>query len=396
VHILKWPDSAIRRINFINRKQKSVKGLKFGNRQNAIYAAVTGAEVRYYTSGNNGNVDDDDEILSSEDEHEDDINGNSDDELEDEINENKSSPEDEDEDDEENSSPEDEDEDEASEVESVAPDNPSREDDDEEETSQVESVAPENQADEVDPLPTTRSARTYKPYNWAKHFPETARTQYREGAEGTWLRPYYIDDKNNMMKRLSTCIFYQDSYFREDIEETKLKGGNYSEFIESWDDKDQYQLYHEALDWLGFRQNEIVELSFKAQQWSIQQGIRKFGDEGKKSTMKEIENLAVKNNCFGEVNYKSLSQEQKDKALPILIFMVKKRNGDIKTRGCANGCVQRIYTDRNSVSSPAPDFYAFKYVYAVIAKEDRDVATVDLPGFFCKQTKMVKRRFYLI
>jgi len=82
------------------------------------------------------------------------------------------------------------------------PENPSREDDDKEETSQVESVAPENRADEVDPLPTTRSGRTYKPYDWAKHFPETAHTQYREGAEGTWSRPYYIDATNNMIKRL--------------------------------------------------------------------------------------------------------------------------------------------------------------------------------------------------
>ena len=120
-----------------------------------------------------------------------------------------------------------------------------------------------------------------------------------------------------MIKRLSTGMFYQDSYFRQDVEETKSKSGNFSEVIECWDDKNQYQLYHEALDWLGFKQNEIVELSFKAQQWSVQQGIRKFGDEGKKLAMKEIKNLAVKNNCFGEVDYKSLSQEK------ILVFEIK-------------------------------------------------------------------------
>ena len=154
-------------------------------------------------------------------------------------------------------------------------------------------------------------------------------------------------------------------------------------------------MYHEALDWLGFRQNEIVELSFKAQQWSVQQGIRKFGDEGKKSAMKEIKNLAVKNNCFGEVDYKSLSQEKKDKALPVLMFMVKKRNGDIKTRGYANGSVQQIYTDKNSVSSPTPDFYAFKYVCAVIAKEGRDVATVDLPDFFLQTEQDGEEELYL-
>jgi len=116
-----------------------------------------------------------------------------------------------------------------------------------------------------------------------------------------------------MIERLIIGIFYQDSYFREDVEETKLKVGNYSEFIERWDDKDQYQLYHEALDWLGFRQNETVELSFKAQQRSVQQGIRKFSDE-------RNQKYSCENNCFGEVDYKSLSQEQKDKALPILIY----------------------------------------------------------------------------
>jgi len=333
VHILKWPDSAIHRINFINRKQKSVKGLKFGNRQNAIDAAVTGAEV-----GNNGDVNNDEEILSSEDEHADDVNGNREDEHEDEIGNSEDEHEDEingnsedeheaeinDNVDADNSSPEDGDEGEESEVELVVQENSSRKDEDGEKTSQVESVALENRADEVDPLPTTRSRRTYKPYDWAKHFPETAHTQYREGAEGTWSRSYYIDNTSSMVKRLSTSMFYQDSYFREDIEETKLKSGNYSEVIECWDDKDQYQLYHKALDWLGFRQNDIVELSFKAQQWSVQQGIRKFGDEGKKSAMKEIKNLAVKNNCFGEVDYKSLSQEKKDKALPILMFKEKK------------------------------------------------------------------------
>ena len=40
MHILKWPG----RITFINKKQKLVEGLTFGNRQNAVDAAGTGAE----------------------------------------------------------------------------------------------------------------------------------------------------------------------------------------------------------------------------------------------------------------------------------------------------------------------------------------------------------------
>ena len=40
---------------------------------------------------------------------------------------------------------------------------------------------------------------------------------------------------------------------------------------------------------------------------------------------------------FGEVDNKILTHEMKDQALPILMFMIMKRNGDIKTRGVANG-----------------------------------------------------------
>ena len=58
-----------------------------------------------------------------------------------------------------------------------------------------------------------------------------------------------------------------------------------------------------------------------------------------------------------------------------------KRNGIIKARGVANGKHQKLYSD-SDLSSPIPDFYAVTCVCGVEAKEDRDAATVDLPGFF--------------
>ena len=114
---------------------------------------------------------------------------------------------------------------------------------------------------------------------------------------------------------------------------------------------------------------------------SIQQGMKRYGDSRKKSALKEIGNLTG-NECFGEIDYSSLTQEMKDRALPILMFMIMKRNGDLKSRGVANGSLQRLYTNKDDCLLPTPDFYAFKYIIAVIAKEDRDCATVDLPGFF--------------
>ena len=145
---------------------------------------------------------------------------------------------------------------------------------------------------------------------------------------------------------------------------------------------EQYQLYVEALLWFNYTNDKVSKMIFNAKQWSIKKGIKKYGDKGKKSALKEIRNLTVKNNYFGETNYNKLTQEMKDKALPILMFMILKQNGELKTRGVANGSYQYIYTNKDDCTSPTPDFYSFKYVCTVIAKEGRDVATVDLPGFF--------------
>jgi hypothetical protein len=47
--------------------------------------------------------------------------------------------------------------------------------------------------------------------------------------------------------------------------------------------------------------------------------------------MKEIKNLALKNDYFSKLNYEELTQEIKDKALSLLMFMVIKWNEDIKS-----------------------------------------------------------------
>ena len=65
----------------------------------------------------------------------------------------------------------------------------------------------------------------------------------------------------------------------------------------------------------------------------------------------------------------------------MLMFIIMKRNGLIKSRGVVNGKVKKLHSN-DEFSSPMPDFYAVKYACAVVGKEERDVATVDLPGFF--------------
>jgi hypothetical protein len=131
-------------------------------------------------------------------------------------------------------------------------------------------------------------------------------------------------------------------------------------------------------------QDHVKELIFT--QYNIKQGMKEYPEEGKASIMKELNNL-VKRDVFGEVEYESLSPQQRKWALPILLFMVMKRNGTLKSRACADGRQQRLWTNKEDVSSPTPCIEALKYTLIIDALEGRDVATVDLPAQFL-QTDM--------
>ena len=70
---------------------------------------------------------------------------------------------------------------------------------------------------------------------------------------------------------------------------------------------------HEALQWIDFKGDEIEGLCFKTEQHNMQEGVKKFGGEGKISTMKDVRNLSIKNDCFGELKYDSLTKKMKQK-----------------------------------------------------------------------------------
>jgi hypothetical protein len=114
----------------------------------------------------------------------------------------------------------------------------------------------------------------------------------------------------------------------------------------------------------------------------MQSGIKRCREKGKVSAMKEIWNLTIKNDCFREVEYESLTPAMKDKALPMLMFIVMKQNGDLKSRSYVNGSFQWVYIDKHEVLLPTLDFYSLKYACGVAAQEEYDIAIVDLLGFF--------------
>ena len=60
-----------------------------------------------------------------------------------------------------------------------------------------------------------------------------------------------------------------------------------------------------------------------------------------------MKNLKTKYYCFGETDDPTITQEMKDRALPLLMLMVLKRNGDLKTWGVVNGSRQHLCADKN-------------------------------------------------
>ena len=122
-------------------------------------------------------------------------------------------------------------------------------------------------------------------------------------------------------------------------------------------------------------------------QYNLSQGLRKYGDAGKQATMNELNQLVIRD-IFEEINFHSLTEQQKKEALPILLFLTLKQDGKtVKGRACTDGRMQRLWTKKEDVSSPTISFEALLYECMVAALEKRDNATLDLPGHFL-QTDM--------
>ena len=120
---------------------------------------------------------------------------------------------------------------------------------------------------------------------------------------------------------------------------------------------------------------------------SIQKSTQKYSTKIKYSTNKEINNLTIKNSCFGEIEYSSITQKMRDKALLLLIFRGIKRNRELKSRGYANRSFYKVYINKEDVLLLMPDFYAFKYICATISKEKIDLVTMNLLDFFIDKNR---------
>lgn len=115
--------------------------------------------------------------------------------------------------------------------------------------------------------------------------------------------------------------------------------------------------------------------------YSLKQGIKKFGKNGRIAAINEMKQLYDRK-CFIPINKNELSDLERKRALESLIFLTEKRDGRIKARHCANGSSQRDYLSKEDVSSPTVSTEATLLTAVIDAEEKRDVATCDIPNAF--------------
>jgi hypothetical protein len=116
-------------------------------------------------------------------------------------------------------------------------------------------------------------------------------------------------------------------------------------------------------------------------QMSMKQGLKTFGAEGRAAVLLEMKQLHDQG-VIEPKDPNSLSTKDKRGALEYLMFLKKKRSGKIKGRGCADGRKQRVYIAKEEASSPTVSIEALMMSCVIDAKEERDVATADIPGAF--------------
>eukprot|EP00804_Cyclotella_cryptica_P017574 CCRYP_006738-RC/>CCRYP_006738-RC protein AED:0.40 eAED:0.33 QI:0/-1/0/1/-1/1/1/0/582 len=79
---------------------------------------------------------------------------------------------------------------------------------------------------------------------------------------------------------------------------------------------------------------------------------------------------------------KTLTRDERRKALSSLIFLKEKDTGEVKGRTCINGAPQREYIRKEDATSPTVATDSVFLTGAVDAYQGRDVAFIDLPGAF--------------
>ena len=108
------------------------------------------------------------------------------------------------------------------------------------------------------------------------------------------------------------------------------------------------------------------------QQYNLKKGLEKFGEEGKKIAMKELDQL-YKRNRFTPILIRDMIREERNKAMEALMFIAEKRDLTEKGRMVYNGKPTRSWIGKEDMTSPTVALESVMLTCVIDAHEGRDV-----------------------
>ena len=130
-----------------------------------------------------------------------------------------------------------------------------------------------------------------------------------------------------------------------------------------------------------FYQSEPDVVAAVMTQLSLKSGLKEWGDKAYKAVHSEMKQLHFRN-TFKPMQWKKLTEAQRQTVLESHMFLKEKRDGKIKGRTVAGGNKQRDYISKEDASSPTVATESVLLTCIIDAEEERDVAVVDIPNAF--------------
>ena len=84
---------------------------------------------------------------------------------------------------------------------------------------------------------------------------------------------------------------------------------------------------------------DAIKSKPKQKQYGLKAGLRRFSDRGNAAVVKELTQFHTLK-WFRPRDLSTLTREDRCNALTSLMFLTKKRSGEIKSRACTNGSTQ--------------------------------------------------------
>lgn len=107
-----------------------------------------------------------------------------------------------------------------------------------------------------------------------------------------------------------------------------------------------------------------------------------FKDDRYEATVSKLKDNLVGQGCVNMLGKREVTGEIHKKALAYIMFLKRKRTGELKAHVCADGRPQREYVSKEYLSSLMVSIYALMAQCVMNAMEGRKVVTCDIPGAF--------------